>query len=165
MAERVRPIVDLSTTCACGAVSVDVHGPVYSMFLCSCEDCQKATGTGHSAVAIFDSDAVTVTGETSSFNRQAASGATFTRTFCPRCGTPIHGKSSRGELAVGPEPRCGDGTERKVPALMLPVGLFGKAVDWFVPNQLIFSRTHREWDTIAADLPRHETYRQRREEH
>ena len=148
MTERVRPKVDLSARCACGAVRVDVRGPVYSMFLCSCEDCQKATGTGHSAVAIVDPKDVTVSGETRRFDRLAASGATFTRTFCPACGTPIHGKSSRRD-----------------DALMLPVGLFGKNSDWFVPNQLIFSRTHRDWDTIAADLPRHETYRQRREEH
>jgi hypothetical protein len=148
MGDRVRPIVDLKTSCACGAVSVEVHGRVYSMFLCSCEDCQKATGAGHSAIAIVDPGEVTVSGDTRSFDRQAASGATFTRTFCPACGTPIHGKSSRRD-----------------DALMLPVGLFGKDTDWFVPNQLIFSRTHREWDTIAADLPRHETYRQRREEH
>jgi hypothetical protein len=148
MTERLRPNVDLSASCACGAVRVDVRGPVYSMFLCSCEDCQRATGTGHSAVAIVDPRHVTVTGETRHFDRPAASGATFTRTFCPACGTPIHGKSSR-----------------RHDALMLPVGLFSKNSDWFVPNQLIFSRTHREWDTIAADLPRHETYRQRREEH
>src|SRR5687768_9552970 len=77
MGDRVRPIVDLKTTCACGAVSVEVHGRVYSMFLCSCEDCQKATGTGHSAIAIVDPGEVTVSGETRSFARQAASGATF----------------------------------------------------------------------------------------
>ena len=45
---------------------------------------------------------------------------------------------------------------------MLPVGLFGADAAWFVPNQLIFARSHREWDPIAADLPRHDTYRERR---
>lgn len=125
-----------------------VQGPVYSMFLCTCEDCQKATGTGHSAVAIVDPSSVVVTGTTQSFERPAASGATFTRSFCPNCGTPIHGRSSRRNDAV-----------------MLPVGLFGKDVDWFAPTQVIFSRSHRDWDTIADDLPRHETYRQQREAH
>ena len=62
MPERSRPVVDLSATCTCGAVKVAVRGPVYSMLLCSCEDCQKATGTGHSAVAVFDAAGVTVTG-------------------------------------------------------------------------------------------------------
>lgn len=44
--------------------------------------------------------------------------------------------------------------------MMLPAGLFGTATQgWFAPNQLIFARSHREWDTIAADIPQHATYR------
>ena len=42
---------------------------------------------------------------------------------------------------------------------MLPAGLFGVATDWYVPSQLIFARSHRDWDVIAAELPRHQTYR------
>ena len=43
---------------------------------------------------------------------------------------------------------------------MLPAGLFGAAAaDWYRPNQLIFARSHREWDVIAEDLPMHDTYR------
>ena len=44
--------------------------------------------------------------------------------------------------------------------MMLPVGLFGAAAaDWYEPSQLIFARSHREWDLVAAGLPRHQTYR------
>jgi hypothetical protein len=148
MKDRRRPLVDLSAICACGSVSVTVMGTVYAMFLCSCEDCQKATGTGHSAVFIVDRTALSVAGNTRSFSVIADSGATFTRTFCPTCGTRLHGRSSRATRSV-----------------MLPVGLFGKNTGWYVPNQLIFSRTHREWDSIAAELPRYETYREPYEEH
>jgi hypothetical protein len=146
MARTPRAAVDLDASCACGAVTVVVHGPIYSMFMCSCEDCQKASGTGHSTVAVTDEAAVTVTGETGSFTRPSDSGATFTRWFCPVCGTPLYGRSSRA-----PE------------TIMLPVGLFGSRTDWFVPNQLIFARSHRDWDAIADDLPRHATYRERKE--
>ena len=118
-------------------------GQVRSMFMCSCQDCQKATGTGHMTVILARAGDVTVTGEVKTFERPADSGATFTRCFCPNCGTPLYGKSSRaGET------------------LMLPVGLFGAgAADWYRPNQLIFARSHREWDVIAEGLPMHETYR------
>lgn len=148
MTDRVRPVVDISASCACGAISVTVRGPAYSMFLCSCEDCQRATGTGHAAVAIFDPNDVAITGETKSFDRLANSGATFTRHFCPTCGTPIYGRTSRRQ-----------------DALMLPVGLFGREASWFAPSQLIFARSHRDWDTIAEGLPRHQTYRGALEEH
>ena len=46
MEARPRPIVDLAAGCACGAVGVAFKGKVKAMFLCACEDCQKATGTG-----------------------------------------------------------------------------------------------------------------------
>ena len=75
MAERVRPDIDLTTACACGAVTVAIKGTVYSMFMCSCEDCQKASGTGHSAVFTTDPASLTVTGETRSFTRPSDSGA------------------------------------------------------------------------------------------
>ena len=73
---------------------------------------------------------------------QADSGATMTRHFCPTCGTPLYAVSSRFEGAV-----------------LLPVGFFGPATDWFAPGQMIFGRSHRAWDTVAADLPRHDSYR------
>jgi hypothetical protein len=142
MERKPRPVVDLSATCACGGVQVAIKGKIHAMFLCSCEDCQRATGSGHSSVAIADPDDVTITGEVRSFTRPANSGATFTRHFCPVCGTPIYGQSSRA-----PD------------AMMFPVGLFGAATDWFVPNQLIFARSHRDWDVLAEHLPRYRTYR------
>ena len=80
---KPRPIVELSRTCACGSGRVRLEGRVISMLMCACEDCQKATGTGHSAFALFRGPSVTMTGETRSFTRPSNSGASFTRTFCP----------------------------------------------------------------------------------
>jgi len=142
MSRKSRPLVDLRAGCACGAVSVRFAGTVWSMFMCSCEDCQKATGTGHSAVAIAAPADVSISGETRAFARIANSGATLTRHFCPTCGTPIWAQSSRA-----PE------------GLMLPVGLFGGETTWFAPSQVIFGRSHRDWDLLAADIPRYRTYR------
>jgi hypothetical protein len=144
MDPRPRPTVDLSASCACGQVSVTFKGRVKAMFLCSCEDCQKATGTGHSVAIAASPDDIIVTGEMKSHARRADSGATYTRYFCPVCATPIYGISDRA-------PRL----------LSLPAGLFGKLTDgWYRPTQLIFARSHRDWDTIADDLPQHQTYRQ-----
>jgi hypothetical protein len=114
------------------------------MFLCACADCQKATGTGHSAIVLADPDDVTVEGEVRGFARTADSGATFTRYFCPTCGTPAFGRSSRAPHAI-----------------MLPVGIFGPETEWFAPSQLIFARSHREWDHVGDHLPHHQTYRQK----
>jgi hypothetical protein len=143
MERKPRPVVDLTAACACGAVSVHFAGKVLSMFMCSCEDCQRATGAGHSAIVLARPGDVTITGFTQSFARPANSGATLTRSFCPICGTPVTAQSSRA-----PE------------VLMLPVGLFGAAAAaWYEPGQLIFARSHRDWDVVAAELPQHQTYR------
>jgi hypothetical protein len=142
MDQPSRPLVDLAAPCACGAVRLAVAGTIRAMLLCACRDCQRATGTGHSVVALAAATDVTVTGPTKSFSRPAESGAILTRWFCPECGTPLHGESSR---APG--------------LLLLPVGLFGDDTAWFAPSQVIFARSHRDWDPLPADLPRHATYR------
>jgi hypothetical protein len=143
MDRKPRPVVDLAAHCACGKVELHFAGKVLSMFMCSCEDCQRATGSGHSAILLARPADVRVIGGAKSFARPANSGATLTRWFCPDCGTPLKAQSSRAPQV-----------------LMLPVGLFGAAAaSWYEPNQLIFARSHRDWDTIAADLPRHQTYR------
>ena len=143
MTKLPHPIVTISAACACGAVTVTLDGPIYSMLLCACADCQRATGTGHAAIAIVGSEKVHIAGITKSYARPADSGAIFTRHFCPQCGTPIYGVSSRAPQSV-----------------MLPAGLLGG--DWFSPSQLIFARSHQDWDIVGETLPRHQTYRTNR---
>lgn len=145
MDHATRPEIDLAARCACGAVEVKLTGQVKSMFLCSCEDCQRATGTGHSAAFLIRASDVALTGPTKTHARPADSGATFTRWFCPECGTPLCAQSSRA-------------TE----LMTIPVGLLGAAAaPWFRPSQLLFSCTHRDWDVVASELPQHQTYRER----
>lgn len=135
--------LDLAGRCDCGAIALQAQGRVVSMFLCACENCQRSSGGGHSSVALFHTEAVRVVGATKAYSRPAESGATFTRHFCPECGTTVFAHSSRA------------------PALrIVPVGLFAGDNAWFKPNQLIFSRSHQIWDLVADHLPWHETYRQ-----
>lgn len=143
MSKQSHTDLDFNGHCDCGAIVVQAHGRVVSMFLCACENCQRAGGGGHSSVALFHAEAVRVVGATKTYSRPAASGATFTRHFCPECGTTVFAQSSRA------------------PALrIVPVGVFAGDNAWFKPNQLIFSRSHQAWDHVADHLPWHETYRQ-----
>jgi hypothetical protein len=134
--------LDLHKSCACTALSMGIIGPVDAMFMCACLHCQQATGTGHSAVALVAAQHLSVRGSTASYTREAASGALFTRHFCPGCGTPLYGQSSRA-------PRI----------RLVAAGFFAGENAWFTPGQLIFARSHQGWDAIADHLPRHETYR------
>jgi len=130
----------LSATCACGALSVSLKGNPLTMMLCSCKDCQKASGTGHAALALFPDEAVLISGNTKSFAVTANSGATVSRHFCPECGTPIFGTTSRS-------PRL----------RLVPAGLFENSF-WYQPGSLIFARSHFEWDMIDPELVQYQTY-------
>lgn len=142
MSRADNPELDLTTTCDCGAVTLHVQGRPVSMFQCSCQNCQKASGSGHSSIVLFAADAIKTVGATKTFVRPADSGATFARHFCPECGTTVYAQSSRA------------------PAFrIIPAGMFAGQNDWYVPNQLIFARSHAEWDLIDEHIPRHAAYR------
>ena len=114
-----------------------------SMLMCSCEDCQKATGTGHSAFALFRAADVTVTGETRSFTAAIQ----FRRNLHPLV-LPQLRHAARMAARAAPRPyRC------------VPVGLVRQRRGWYRPNQLIFARSHHDWDMVDAALPRWQTYR------
>jgi len=133
----------VETFCACGAVSVKISGEPRTTMLCACKDCQKASGTGHSALNLFSNDTTQIFGETKSFSVTADSGAAVERHFCPNCGTPIFGTTSR------------------VPGhSLIPTSMLGKNANSYQPRALIFDRSHLDWDYIDPSLPRFRKYKE-----
>jgi hypothetical protein len=70
--------------CLCGRVRFTASGTPYRVGICHCMDCRKHHGALFHASAIFSEDAVRVEGETGQYNG---------RFFCPRCGSPVFGRS------------------------------------------------------------------------
>ena len=70
--------------CLCGDVRIVATGRPYRVGLCHCLDCRKHHGALFHASAIFPATAVTVEGETRDYAG---------RCFCPRCGSPVLGRS------------------------------------------------------------------------
>ncbi|WP_018898972.1 GFA family protein [Rhizobium sp. 2MFCol3.1] len=70
--------------CLCGRVRLALSGAPYRVGICHCMDCRKHHGALFHASAIFPEDAVRVEGETGEYNG---------RFFCPRCGSPVFGRS------------------------------------------------------------------------
>lgn len=78
--------------CLCGFVRYRVRGRPSHETLCHCSICRRASGAP--VVAWFTvrrADLVVVSGEPATF-RSSDHG---TRTFCPRCGTPLAFRSAR----------------------------------------------------------------------
>ena len=70
--------------CLCGKVILSAAGNPLRVGICHCLDCRKHHGAAFFAAAIFDADAVTITGETHSFEG---------RHFCPVCGSSVFATS------------------------------------------------------------------------
>ncbi len=88
--------------CLCGAVRYEISvDPVFSG-RCYCEDCRKASSTGHSAVMAVPEAGLAVTGQQTGYTKIADSGLETTRYFCPTCGGGTHSapKSTAGIVFV-----------------------------------------------------------------
>ena len=70
--------------CLCGDVRVVASGRPYRVGICHCLDCREHHGALFQTSAIFPAEAVTIDGETREYDG---------RYFCPRCGSPLFGRS------------------------------------------------------------------------
>jgi hypothetical protein len=88
---------------------------------------------------MFAADKIRVRGDVKEFRLDSETGSIVTRTFCPRCGSPLFGKNSRmtGFVTVS------------VGTLEDP--------NTVTPQVAIFSRSRRQWDSVGGDLPTFET--------
>ena len=80
--------------CLCGSVRYASDAEPALLAVCHCRTCQRNTGSAFSLNLGLPSDSVTITGESLANyeDRAGASGKTFFRTFCSRCGSPISGR-------------------------------------------------------------------------
>jgi len=101
--------------CLCGAVRFMARGQPLRVGLCHCMDCRKHHGALFHASAIFPEDAVTVEGETRSYQG---------RSFCPRCGSSVFSQT-------------GDEMELHLGALDAP--------DQFRPSYELWSTRREAW--------------------
>ena len=82
--------------CHCGQVRVACEGEPYPVVMCSCQLCQRRTGSPIHIGAWFAIEDVTIDGETNAYTRNTGDqGREFTFNFCPNCGTPISFESKR----------------------------------------------------------------------
>jgi hypothetical protein len=70
--------------CLCGSVRIVASGSPWRVGVCHCLDCRKHHGALFHASAVFPESAVTVEGETHSWEG---------RHFCPRCGSPVFSRT------------------------------------------------------------------------
>lgn len=85
--------------CNCGAVRYRAAGKPTRTGLCHCQTCRRETGSAFMTFAVWPSDAVRVTGQTSQWTS-----STDHRTFCPSCGSTLFASSDGSneiEIRIG----------------------------------------------------------------
>jgi hypothetical protein len=84
----------LKGSCMCGSVKYEFTQNPKLSFLCQCRQCQKITGSGHSAEFVVPEECVSLSGELKSYEMKSDRGNKVSSQFCPTCGNPILKKSS-----------------------------------------------------------------------
>lgn len=87
-------MTNLSGECLCGQVSYTCTEEPCMAAHCQCSDCQKISGAGHTANIAVPRGSLTINGDLAFYEKEAASGNTVKRGFCPQCGSHIYAENS-----------------------------------------------------------------------
>lgn len=121
--------------CLCGAVRYECAAEPLVAGHCHCNDCRKASGTGHSSHLAAPEHAVTITSEAKLYDKPADSGNVVGRAFCPTCGSPVYSLNSgmAGLIFI------------RASSLDDP--------EIFKPQMVVYTGRAASWDHIAPGLP------------
>ncbi len=124
--------MSFSGGCLCGAVRYDASTDPAFAGHCHCEDCRRASGTGHGSHLGVPEPALAVTGEVKCFDKAADSGNEVSRGFCPTYGSAVFSRNS-GMLFVGAS------------SLDDP--------EVFRPQMIVYTKRAPSWDYMDTSLP------------
>ena len=120
--------------CLCGKVNYTISAAPRVVSQCHCDDCRRATGTGHASNAFFKTNDVHIKGETSSFESIADSGSTVIRYFCPSCGSLLFGVLGNVKNVVA-----------------VAVGTIDDS-SWFKPTAIVYNKRKPHWDFMDDSI-------------
>ena len=80
--------------CACGAIRYECSSDPMFTWICHCRECQRSTGGGGAANAVFNISTVRFTRGSPRFHESTGTtGHKTHRGFCPECGSPLAAKA------------------------------------------------------------------------
>jgi hypothetical protein len=107
--------------CLCGSVSFESTSEPNFQANCHCDDCRRVGGGAYGSNVFVPAEALTITGETSSYQHQSDRGTEMTKRFCPNCGSPLFSLNSGAPERIG-----------------IRVGVIEDA-SWFKPKANVYS--------------------------
>jgi hypothetical protein len=126
-------------SCLCGAVSVEIQGPLRSARYCHCANCRKFSGTAYAAWGLAETSSVTITPSIPNVTKFNSGGGL--RVFCSACGSPLW-----YEPAGLPQ-------FRGIPLGAIDEGAVGE------PEMHVWMQSKVSWASMSDDgLPQHQTH-------
>ncbi|MEO5934227.1 MAG: GFA family protein, partial [Duganella sp.] len=104
--------------------------------LCHCLACQRRTGSAFGYQARFAREGVSISGESTRYERTGDSGGSVRFSFCPRCGATVF-----YELAGLPD------------IIAVPIGAFADP-DFVAPSLSIFTGGKHRWVELPDTMER-----------
>lgn len=124
----------LTGGCLCGAVRYQADSPKMAAH-CYCDDCRKASGTGHCTHVVVPQEGFSLSGDVTTYDRPTDSGNVVRRHFCPTCGSAIYSMNS---------------------GMTGPVFLRASSLDdpnAVTPSVAVFTSRAPKWDPVDPALP------------
>ncbi|MGH6866977.1 MAG: GFA family protein [Methyloceanibacter sp.] len=125
--------------CGCGKLAATAHGEPTEVYVCSCADCQRKSGSAFTYAAIYPKSAVTISGEHKSWRRHGDSGRFIESHFCPDCGGNVFFRAVEMSNWIGIAAGC-----------FADQGFAG-------PARLFWASRRHHWLDLAQSITRLET--------
>ena len=81
--------IEQTARCGCGALQATASGDPLAVYLCSCAECQRKSGSAFTYRAVYPEASVAIAGEHARWRRDTETGNWLEDGFCPTCGTTV----------------------------------------------------------------------------
>ncbi|MGI9235506.1 MAG: GFA family protein [Woeseiaceae bacterium] len=124
---------DFSGSCLCGSVKFEGNNAQGGGH-CYCVDCRKSSGSSHCSHLFVAEANVELHGDVQTYDRAADSGNIVSRSFCPKCGSPVysHNSSMPGMIFI----RASSLTDQ----------------ERFQPGMIVYASRAPSWSRMDPDL-------------
>ncbi|MCB4436671.1 GFA family protein [Alteromonas sp. McT4-15] len=131
-------------SCLCGAISVELKGPIESIIHCHCSLCRKNSGTAYATNGFINTEDFTVLDPQKKLTYFEFKKGKL-RHFCAECASPIYSSNTENPTK-----------------LRIRLGILDSDIEER-PLSHNFVSSKANWDNLDADLPRYESFEPSRE--
>jgi hypothetical protein len=131
-------------SCLCGAISVELKGPIESIIHCHCSLCRKNSGTAYATNGFINTKDFTVLDPQNKLTYFEFKKGKL-RHFCAVCASPIYSSNTENPTK-----------------LRIRLGILDSDIEER-PLSHNFVSSKANWDNLDADLPRYDSFEPSRE--